>query len=118
MRDLASRLARLGDAARAERVHTNMVEMMANESESHQALAEVRSEQRRFADAASEWRQVIRVRSKEPTGYLGLAKALLAAGDRKAAREPLEQLIAGTWEPRFGDVKAEARALLRQLGPD
>ncbi len=115
MRELGRRLVRLGDAARAERVHTNLVEMLPNESESHQSLAEVREQQKHFPDAAEQWRQVIRVRSKEPTGYLGLARALLAAGEKKAAREPLETLIGGTWEERFGDVKAEARELLRRV---
>jgi predicted Zn-dependent protease len=116
MRELGRRLAKLGATARAERVNTNLAEMLPNESESHQALAEIRDEQRRFADAAEQWRQVIRVRSKEPTGYLGLAKALLAAGEKSAAREPLEHLLSQEWESRFGDVKVEARDLLRRAG--
>jgi tetratricopeptide (TPR) repeat protein len=116
MRELGRRLTRLGATARAERVHTHFVEMLPHESESHQALAEIRGEQERFADGAEQWRQVIRIRSQEPTGYLGLAKALLAAGDRKGAREPLETLLGRDWEPRFGDVKGEARELLRRAG--
>ena len=118
MRELGRRLTRLGAAERAERVHTNLAEMLPHESESHEALAQVREEQRRFADAADQWRQVVRVRTKEPTGYLGLAKALLAAGDRKSAREPLEKLLGGEWEARFGDVKTEARELLRRTAAD
>jgi Flp pilus assembly protein TadD len=114
MKDLGKRLERIGDAPRAERVHTNLVEMLPNESESHQALAEIREEERRFGDAAEQWRQVVRVRSQEPTGYLGLARAQLAANDKRGARETLETLLGGKWDARFGDVKAQARDLLRQ----
>ncbi len=115
-RELGERLTRLGDAARAERVHTNLVETMAQESESHQALAQIREGQKRLPDAAEQWRQVIRIRAAEPTGYLGLARVLVQQKDRDAASEVLQKLIAGSWEERFGDVKAEARELERKLG--
>jgi len=115
-RELGERLTRLGDAARAERVHTNLVETMAQESESHQALAQIREGQKRLPDAAEQWRQVIRIRAAEPTGYLGLARVLVQQKDRDAASEVLQKLIAGSWEERFGDVKAEARELERRLG--
>ena len=37
-------------------------------------LAKVRSGQQRYAEAASEWRQVIRIRTRNPEGCLGLAE--------------------------------------------
>src|SRR6185369_14783059 len=92
-RELGERLTKLGDAARAERVHTNLVETMAQESESHAALAQIREEQ---------WRQVIRIRAAEPTGYLGLARVLVRQKDRDGAQEVLQKLLAGDWEARFG----------------
>ncbi len=115
-KELGERLTKLGDAARAERVHTNLVETMAQESESHEALAKIRESQQRLADAAEQWRQVVRIRAAEPTGYLGLARVLVQQKDRDAAHEVLQKLIAGDWEARFGDVKAEARELERRLG--
>jgi Tfp pilus assembly protein PilF len=115
-RELGERLTKLGDAARAERVHTNLVETMAQESESHEALAKIRESQQRLADAAEQWRQVVRIRAADPTGYLGLARVLVQLKDRAAAREVLEKLITGDWEARFGDVKSEARELERRLG--
>lgn len=115
-KELGERLVKLGDAARAERVHTNLVETMAQESESHEALARVRENQQRLPEAAEQWQQVIRIRSQEPTGYLGLARVLVRQKDRKGAVEVLQKVLGGDWEKRFGDVKAEARSLLKQAG--
>jgi Tfp pilus assembly protein PilF len=114
-KELGERLVKLGDAARAERVHTNLVETMAQESESHEALARVRENQDRLPDAVEQWEQVVRIRSKEPTGYLGLARVLVRQKDKKGAVEVLQKLLGGEWESRFGDVKAEARSLLKQV---
>jgi tetratricopeptide (TPR) repeat protein len=113
--ELGTRLVKLGDAARAERVHTNLVETMAQESESHEALAKVRESQKRLPEAAEQWQQVVRIRSSEPGGYLGLARVLIAQKDRKGAADVLQKVLGGEWEQRFGDVKAEARSLLKQM---
>jgi len=113
MRELGDRLARLEEAERAERVRTQLVEALVGESEGHLALAEIRDAQKRWSDAAEQWREVARIRAKEPTGLLGLAKSLLRAGDRAGANEAVDALLAGTWETRFGDVKEQARQLLR-----
>ena len=56
-------------------------------------LAEVREGQGRPADAVDQWRQVIRVRSREPGGYVGLGRALIAAGRAAEAREALEKVL-------------------------
>lgn len=112
--ELGRRLTRSEQAERAERVHTQQVEAFLGESEGHAALAAVRDAQKRYRDAAVQWEQVIRIRGSEPTGWLGLAKSLLAAGDRDAARAPLDQLLSTDWDARFGDVKSEARRLLRR----
>lgn len=112
--ELGRRLTRMEQAERAERVHTQQVEAFLGESEGHAALAAVRDGQKRYRDAALQWEQVIRIRGSEPTGWLGLAKSLLAAGDRDAARAPLDKLLSTDWDARFGDVKAEARRLLRR----
>ena len=112
MKELGERLQRMEDPARAERVHTQLVEALLGESEGHQALAEVRDGQRRWTDAAEQWRQVARIRATEPTGWLGLAKSLLRAGDRPAAKETIDHLLGTDWDARFGDVKTEARRLL------
>ncbi len=114
--ELGKRLTRLQQPERAERVHTQIVEAFLGESEGYEALAHVRDSQKRFADAAVQWQQVVRLRATEPTGYLGLALSLMASGDRVAAREPLEKVLGGEWDARFGDVKAEARRLLRIAG--
>jgi predicted Zn-dependent protease len=112
--ELGGRLVKLGEAPRAERVYTNLVETMAQESESHEALAKVREGQRRLPEAAEQWQQVIRIRSKEPTGYLGLARVLVQQKDRGGAVDVLQKILGGDWESRFGDVKSEARSLLKQ----
>jgi tetratricopeptide (TPR) repeat protein len=111
-KELGERLRREGDGDNAERALTTLAEMSANESEGRALLAQVRENDKRFLEAAAEWRHVVRVRSKEPTGYLGLGKCLLQAGQRDEARKILEEFLGEDWPARFGDVKAQARALL------
>jgi tetratricopeptide (TPR) repeat protein len=114
--ELGERLVKLGETTRAERVHTNLVETMAQESESHAALAKVREGQQKLPEAAEQWQQVVRIRSKEPIGWLGLARVYVKQRDKKSATEVLQKILGGEWEARFGDVKAEARSLLKQVG--
>ncbi|TAH39368.1 MAG: hypothetical protein EYC70_00875 [Planctomycetota bacterium] len=108
----ADRLAELLGREAAERAYTNVVEAGAQESESHELLAQAREEQGRWLDAASEWRQVVRIRTQEPTGYLGLARALIRAGREDEAREVVRTLLETAWPEHFGDVRAQAAALL------
>ncbi|MBN1443669.1 MAG: hypothetical protein JXA90_13250, partial [Planctomycetes bacterium] len=114
-KELGERYAKLERAGEAERAHTTLAEMSANESEGRAMLAGIRAAQRRFADAAAEWRHVIRIRSKEPAGYLGLAESLIGAGESAQAREVLEDVLRKDWHPRFGDVHGEARKLIGRL---
>jgi tetratricopeptide (TPR) repeat protein len=92
-----------------------MVEMLANESESHAALAGVRQHQGRWEDAQHHWRQVIRIRSQEPTGYLNLARIQIRQKEWGAARETCRTIIGRKWPDRFGDARREAEQLLRKI---
>lgn len=113
--ELGKRLEKAERQDAAERAFTSLVEMSAHESEGEAMLARVRERQQRFQDAARAWRQVIRIRSREPQGYLGLAGALIRAGEDTEAREVLDTLLRETWHPRFGDVRWEARKLEKEL---
>ncbi|MBN1418812.1 MAG: hypothetical protein JXP34_08550, partial [Planctomycetes bacterium] len=117
-KELGDRYAKLERAAEAERAYTTLAEMSANESEGRAILAGIRAARKRYADAAIEWRQVIRVRSKEPAGYLGLAEALIGSGDPAKAREVLEDVLRKTWDARFGDIHGQARKLLERIPRD
>jgi predicted Zn-dependent protease len=68
--DLGRRLGQDGDKVGSERAYTTMVEVKPNEAESHRLLAQLREKQRRYPDAVVQWQQVVRVRSKEPDGWL------------------------------------------------
>ena len=115
-RELGDRLKALERPEEAERAWTNLVELSANESEGRALLAEVREKDGRFLEAAAQWREVARIRSREPVGWLGLARDLIAGGRGAEAREPLEHLLKQAWPGRFGDVHGEARKLLERLG--
>ena len=62
-----------------------------------------------------QWRQVIRVRSLEPDGWLGLANSQIHARDYDGARESIEHVLKTKWEARFKDAKTRARGLKRVL---
>lgn len=113
--DLARRLALLGDADAAERARTNLVEIEPEEAEGHRRLAREREVQNRFADAVTQWQQVVRVRTDEPEGWLALAQAQAHAGDRAAARQTLQKVVTTKWHARFGDVQQQAVQLLAPL---
>ena len=114
-RDLGNRLAGMGKYEESERAFTNIVEMMPNESESHQALAEIRQKQERWSEASLHWRQVIRVRTNEPQGYLGLVRSLIKTEKFKEAGEVITQILGRKWPSRFGNVHAQAKQFLREL---
>ena len=111
-KELGDRYEALNRAADAERAGTTLVELSANESEGHELLARVRVDQRRFDEAAGEWRQVIRIHSREPGGYLMLGDTLIRAGKAAEVREVLEKILRQDWPPQFGDTHKEARKLL------
>lgn len=110
---LYAEVASLLSADDRERALTSGVDVLFEEAAPHQQLAEKRTEQRRHGDAVLEWRQVVRLRREEPDGWLSLAHAQLASGDRAGARATFEQMLAERWESRFGDVHGNVR---RELG--
>ena len=114
-RNLGDRYAALDRPTDAERAYTTMVEMQPNESESHTMLAEIRQRQNRWPEAVPHWRQVVRIRSLKPTGYLKLAEAQIHEKRWDEAKESLELLLAKRWPTRFGDMHAKARALLAKV---
>ena len=83
-----------------------------NRRRAHRRLARQREEQQRFADAVTQWQHVVRIRTDEPEGWLGLAGAQDRAGDRDGARRTLQQVIKTRWAARFGDVEQQAMQLL------
>ena len=105
------RRVELGRAAAAERAATELVEMMPLESEGHAALAEIREQAERWEDAAFQWQEVASIRSKEPTGFLRRAKALIRAGKADVAREVIRHLKSTNWPDRFEDVEKQVRKL-------
>jgi tetratricopeptide (TPR) repeat protein len=112
---VARRMSRTARAGEAERAFTTIVEALPAESESHGALAVIREEQGRYPEAIEQWRHVVRIRSKEPPGYLSLAKALIHEKGWEEARSMLKTLLDGQWPAHFGDVKAEAATLLKKI---
>jgi predicted Zn-dependent protease len=101
--------------AEAERAATSLVEAAPNEAENHQALAELREKQNRWADAITHWREVAELRRLEPTGLVRLAKAQMHEKQWDAAAESLERLRKTEWPARFDQVKGETQQLERQL---
>ncbi len=112
---LGDRLSQLEQIAAAERAYTSLIEALPNESEGHHKLAEIRQRQQRWNEAAERWRQVMRVRTKEPTGYLGLARCLMQLERWEEARKVVDQLLSTPWPERFGDVRAETERLLQRI---
>jgi tetratricopeptide (TPR) repeat protein len=112
--DLGRRLVAIDQLQRSERALTMLVELSPHESEGHQKLAEIRERQARWEQAADHWRHVTRIRSAEPTGYLGLARSLIRQGRFDEAREFIQHLRSNRWPEHFGDVQRAAEALLEQ----
>ena len=113
--DLGKRYDALGDGKETERAYTSIVEVQANETESHAMLAEIRQNQNRWSEAAAEWEQVAKLRSLEPTGLLKLAAAQLKLRKWDAAAETLRKLETTGWPARFFNVNGETSQLRRQL---
>jgi len=112
---LAHRLNEADDKIGSERAYTSMVEVKPNEAESHRRLAKVRDNQKRFKDAVVQWRQVIRVRTLEPDGWLGLARSQIHAGELDGAKKSIKHVLDTKWEARFKTAKTKARGLERLL---
>ena len=105
-----------GDSALAERAATSIVESSPQEAETHQALDELPQSQDRSSDAVAQWKRVAELRSLEPTGLVGLAKAQLHLKQWDAATATLDRLRRKEWPAHFGDVDQQVRELERGLG--
>jgi tetratricopeptide (TPR) repeat protein len=114
-KDLGRRYRELEQGDEAERAVTSIVEMQANEAESHTMLAEIRQEQGRWQDAIHEWRRVSELRALEPTGLLKLAAAQIHERDWKAAGETVRKLRSREWPSRYFNVENEINQLDRQV---
>jgi len=113
--DLGRRFEALAKPAEAERAYTSVVEVLPNESEGHELLAQIRQHQGRWADAIGQWQEVAKIRSLEPNGLLGLAAAQLHEKQFDKASETIAKLKARTWPPHFGDAPGRIAELERQL---
>jgi len=98
----------------AQRAYSTLAEMSAHESEGRAIFANILEGQRRFSDGAVQWRQVMRIRAKEPLGYLGLARCLIGDEKYSEAQTLLEDIIARSWPSRFSKTREQARDLLRK----
>ena len=114
-RSLGEKFKNLEQPANAERAWTSMIEMQANESESHQALAQLRQEQNRWSEAIDQWQRVAVLRELEPTGLLGLAAAQIHERRLDGAKETLKKLRSTSWPARFNTVEADIQRLEQQL---
>ena len=113
--DLGRRYGELNRPGDAERAYTSIVEMLANESESHAALAEIRQRQNHWNDAIQEWRQVGRLRTLEPTGLVKLAEAQIHQQLWDDADATVRQLQSRTWPSRFNDVENQTWQLRQKI---
>ena len=89
--------------------------MLANESESHAALAEIRQQQNRWNEAIHQWRQVARLRALEPTGLLKLAEAQIHQQLWDDADATVRQIQSRTWPSRFSNVEQQTWQLRQKI---
>ncbi|MCY2963434.1 MAG: hypothetical protein NT069_07235 [Planctomycetota bacterium] len=114
--DLGSRYDRLGDAAAAERARTSVLDLLPNDAEGHQNLAQIREGQNRFQDALTEWREVLRLRPMDPNGLFGVIRNQISANDREGAKESLQILKKTNWAQRFREpVQQQVRELEEKI---
>jgi tetratricopeptide (TPR) repeat protein len=116
--DLGRRFQMAENSAAAERAFTGLVEVMPNEAEGHQKLAEVRVEQERWDEAIEHWKRVSHFRSLEPIGELGLVTTYLAANRKAAAGNTFARLMEKKWPSRFDEAIRKVRQQLpERRGP-
>ena len=114
-RSLGDRFKAQTRVADAERAYTSIVEMQPNESESHGMLAGIRQAQGRWPEAIEQWRQVVRVRTLEPTGLLKLAEAQMHEQLWDDALLTIDALLRRDWPERFGNVRRQAQDMKVRL---
>lgn len=103
------------DTRQQERAYTGMVEMKPNEADSHTRLAEIRQRQDRWDAAIDHWKHVVRIRSLEPTGLVGLITAEIHEQRFADARRNVKKLAETDWPQRFGSVQSHVDRFRRQL---
>jgi Flp pilus assembly protein TadD len=113
--DLGNRYGSLNQAAEAERAYTSIVEMQANEAESHAKLAEIWQKQNRWEEAIPQWEHAAKLRALEPTGLIGLAKAQLHLQQWQNASQTVKKLESTTWPARFDNLRGEISQLRMQV---
>jgi len=104
-----------GDEALKERAATSLVEEGATEAENHQALANLRQTEDRWAEAAAEWNEVAELRRLEPTGLLGLANAQIRLKQWDDARRTIARLESTKWDERAVNIRYEVMTLRNKL---
>ncbi|MEX2608125.1 MAG: VIT domain-containing protein [Kiritimatiellia bacterium] len=111
---LAKRYQQTERPLETERANTSMVEALPRESESHEALALIREKQNNREAALVHWNNVIRIRTKEPTGYLGKLRTFIHLNRMPEARKVFDHLIQTQWPDHFGNVKQQAQSIMGQ----
>lgn len=104
-----------GDEALKERAATSLVEEGATEAENHQALANLRQTEERWAEAAAEWNEVAELRRLEPTGLLGLANAQIRLKQWDDVRRTIARLESTKWDERAVNIRYEVMTLRNKL---
>lgn len=110
---LAKRL--VNDPAQAERAATAIIEAAPHEAENHAALAVLRQEQNRWAEAIPHWEQVAALRKLEPNGLLKLAEAQLYLKQWDPAKKTLQTLQQTEWPSRFQQELQKAQTMQGQI---
>jgi tetratricopeptide (TPR) repeat protein len=87
---------------------SNIAEMKLEDAELLRIVANQLLEANEKDLAIETLREILKMREEEPQSYRDLALALSETGNYNEAVELLYKLITGTWDERFGDVKAIA----------
>ena len=89
-------------------VLSNIAEMKLEDAELLRIVANQLLEANEKSLAIESFREILKIREEEPQSYRDLALALSETGNYNEAVELLYKLITGSWDERFGDVKAIA----------
>jgi tetratricopeptide (TPR) repeat protein len=96
------------DGQTALRILSNVSEMKLEEPELLRIMAYELLEQKQTELAVLTFRELLQLREELPQSYRDLALALQEAGRHQEAISYLYQLVLGSWDERFGDVKSIA----------
>ncbi|HEX2534748.1 MAG TPA: VIT domain-containing protein [Chitinophagaceae bacterium] len=104
-----------GDTASALRVLSNVAELKLEDAELLRIMAYGLTESGHTQLAVAAFREILSLREEDPQSYRDLALALQQAGGADEAAQLFYRLITGSWDERFGDVKAIALNELNAL---